>query len=99
MSIDAKQLDHLAKLTGLTLEPDLQAHLSQDLDQIIHFMHELTQVDTTGVLPLCHPNDEQRQPMRADAVITQNWQKDMAKQAPDFSQGHYLVPKVIGSES
>lgn len=99
MTISTEQLHHLAQLAGLEIHEDLEAHLINDLESIINFMDALIKIDTKGVTPLCHPSDATHQPLRTDIAKAQEWQNEMAEQAPDFDQGYYLVPKVIESES
>ncbi|WP_367606035.1 Asp-tRNA(Asn)/Glu-tRNA(Gln) amidotransferase subunit GatC [Legionella sp. W05-934-2] len=99
MKISKEQLHHLAQLAGLEIQETLEDHLTDDLQSIIGFMDALIQVDTQGVAPLCHPSDISHQPLRPDRAKDQNWQAEMAQQAPDFEKGYYLVPKVIESES
>ncbi len=99
MTISKEQLHHLTRLAGLDIQGDLENHMATDLALIIGFMDALIQIDTKGVEPLCHPSEAIAQPLRPDRIENPQWQTEMEKQAPDFDQGYYLVPKVIESES
>lgn len=74
----------------------VDAHLSEDMHTIMEFVAQLSQVNTEGVAPLFHPFDL-AQRLRSDKVTEENVQKALAKIAPRFEDGLYLVPKVIES--
>lgn len=60
------------------------------------FVDQLRRIDTSGVAPLFHSFDE-HQRLKADKVTEKDHSAELAKIAPLFEDGLYLVPKVIDS--
>lgn len=68
--------------------------LASDMNQVLDYVGQLQQVDTSSVTALQHPL-EGYQTLRQDQVTSTNVSKDLARIAPDFEDPFYLVPKVI----
>lgn len=93
MALKETDLENIAQLAYL--ESDNQ-HLAADLNSIMNFIEELRKIDTTNVAPLFHPLDLSQR-LRTDEVSEQDCSETLAKIAPSFDEGYYLVPKVIDS--
>lgn len=87
-------LDGLARLARLSLAPAERAALSNDLDQMLGLIDELTAVDVANVEPLAHPHDMALR-LRADAVTEPDRSEEFLAAAPDSHAGYFLVPRVI----
>ncbi|WP_369601729.1 Asp-tRNA(Asn)/Glu-tRNA(Gln) amidotransferase subunit GatC [Hahella sp. SMD15-11] len=94
MAIDKTDLDKIAYLARLSIDPAQADRVLQDMDRILDFVDQMQQVDTTGIEPLAHPI-EARQRLREDRVTESNQREALLKNAPATENGLFLVPKVI----
>jgi aspartyl-tRNA(Asn)/glutamyl-tRNA(Gln) amidotransferase subunit C len=91
---DVKKIAHLARLT-LT-EDDLKTYTDQ-LSNILSFVDQMNQADTSLLDALAHPLDLSQR-LRED-IVTEINQRDLFQSiAPEVQAGLYLVPKVIEGE-
>ena len=94
MSLDKDQVQHIAVLARLKLADDEFAETVDKLSRIVDFVDQLSQADTTGVVPMAHPlNEAQR--LRADVVTEPDDRDHVQENAAAVEGGLYLVPKVI----
>ena len=94
MSLDKDQVRHIAMLARLKLTDDEYGESVEKLSKIVDFVDQLSQADTSGVIPMAHPLDAVQR-LRQD-VVTESDERDRYQQnAPSVSDGLYLVPKVI----
>jgi len=81
-------------LARLKLADDEFAETVDKLSRIVDFVDQLSQADTSDVVPMAHPLN-QAQRLRPD-VVTETVDRDRFQQnAPLVEGGFYLVPKVI----
>jgi len=94
VSLDKDQVQHIAMLARLKLADDEFAETVDKLSRIVDFVDQLSQADTSDVVPMAHPLN-QAQRLRPD-VVTETVDRDRFQQnAPLVEGGFYLVPKVI----
>ena len=94
MSLDKQQVQHIAMLARLKLSDEEYAESVKKLSDIVAFVDQLSQADTSDVVPMAHPLDA-AQRLRPDAV-TEDVERDYYQEnAAATADGHYLVPKVI----
>jgi aspartyl-tRNA(Asn)/glutamyl-tRNA(Gln) amidotransferase subunit C len=94
VSLDKNQVRHIAMLARLKLNDDEYAESVEKLSKIVDFVDQLSQADTSGVVPMAHPLDAVQR-LRPD-VVTETDQRDRyQRNAPAVADGLYLVPKVI----
>ena len=94
MSLDKDQVQHIAMLARLRVADDEIADTVDKLSRIVDFVDQLSQADTTGVVPMAHPLD-MSQRLRPDEV-TETDQRDTYQQnATEKSAGLYVVPRVV----
>lgn len=96
MSLTENDLDKIAQLAYLDCKSENNPHLALEVNAIMDFVEQLHQVDTSDTAPLFHPLDL-HQRLRKDEISEQDCSEALAKIAPSFEQGYYLVPKVIDS--
>ena len=94
MSLDKDQVQQIATLARLKLSDDEYAESVQKLSKIVDFVDQLSQADTSDVVPMAHPLDV-AQRLRPDAVTGTNDREHYQENAPSVADGLYLVPKVI----
>jgi aspartyl-tRNA(Asn)/glutamyl-tRNA(Gln) amidotransferase subunit C len=94
VSLDKEQVQHIAMLARLKLTDDEYAESVEKLSKIVDFVDQLSQADTTDVVPMAHPLDA-AQRLRPDAVTESNNRDHYQENAAVVSDGFYLVPKVL----
>jgi aspartyl-tRNA(Asn)/glutamyl-tRNA(Gln) amidotransferase subunit C len=98
MSLTPVDIDRLANLARLGLQPEERARLCTQLNDFFGIVEKMRAVDTTGVHPLAHPVDvmgEIALRLREDTVSESNQREANQKSAPAVESGLFLVPKVI----
>ena len=94
MSLDKDQVQHIAMLARLRVADDEIADTVDKLSRIVDFVDQLSQADTTDVVPMAHPLDASQR-LRPDVVTEPDRRDEFQENAPAVSDGLYLVPKVI----
>lgn len=86
---------HLAQLSSLQLADDEVADLQQDLQNILGYVEQLGELDTTGVEPTYQVTDLQNV-MREDEVQVGAADREaLLALAPDQEKNQIKVPKVL----
>lgn len=94
MSLDKEQVQHIAMLARLKLTDEEYAESVQKLSKIVDFVDQLSQAETTDVVPMAHPLHA-AQRLRPDEVTETNNRDYYQQNAANVTAGLYLVPKVI----
>jgi len=94
MSVNADQVRHVARLARLALGDDEIDRMVPELNNILHWVEQLAEVDTDGVEPLTAVIDQPLR-LREDVVNDGDCRDDVLKNAPDAQHGFFAVPKVI----
>jgi aspartyl-tRNA(Asn)/glutamyl-tRNA(Gln) amidotransferase subunit C len=94
VSLDKDQVRHIALLARLKLTDDEYAESVEKLSKIVDFVDQLSQADTSGVVPMAHPLDAVQR-LRPDVVTETNERDRFQQNAAAVAGGLYLVPKVI----
>ncbi|MEW6352370.1 MAG: Asp-tRNA(Asn)/Glu-tRNA(Gln) amidotransferase subunit GatC [Thermodesulfobacteriota bacterium] len=94
MKITPEQVDYVALLGRLTLEPEEKKKYMGQLDDILKYMDMLAEVDTDNVEPMAGPV-ELYTPLREDEVKPSLPVEDALANAPARTGTSFRVPKVI----
>lgn len=94
MALTDKDVQHIAKLARIRLTADEVPHYANEINGILKWIEQLSEVNTDGVEPLLSVS-AQKLPWRADVVNDGNQQEAVLKNAPNQSYGCFAVPKVI----
>lgn len=94
MALDPAEVEKIAHLARLRIQPDQVDSYARNLNEILGLVDEMNAVDTTGVDPVAHPLD-MSQRLREDQVTEPNQRDRFQAIAPLTEAGLYLVPKVI----
>ena len=97
MSVTRNDVEHVARLAELAVEPNELADLTAQLDRIVGFVATLNQVETTGSAERFIPGPSQT-PLREDLVRPANLAIPPAKLAPEFVEGFFVVPRLGAME-
>src|SRR5712691_9772627 len=94
MSVDAATVRRIAHLARIAVAEDEVEHLKGELNAILAFVEQLSEVNVEGVEPMTSvtPMDVKK---RADEVTDGGIPDDIVRNAP-ATEGHFfLVPKVV----
>ena len=94
MSVDTKQVRHIAKLARIAMSDGEVEALVPELNAIIGWVEQLSAVDTEGVEPLTAVIDQKLR-LREDKVTDGNVRDAVLANAPEAEHGFFAVPKVI----
>lgn len=94
MSVDADTVRRIAHLARIAVKDDEVEHLKGELNAMLAFVEQLSEVDVTGVEPMTSV-----MPMamkkRADQVTDGGIAADIVRNAPQSDENFFLVPKVV----
>jgi len=101
MSLTATDIARIANLARLELAPDEGARMLDQINAFFDIVTQISEVDTTGVLPMAHPVDAMptmppiHLRLRPDVASEPNDREANQRSAPAVERGLFLVPKVI----
>ena len=94
MSVDTKQVRHIAKLARLAMSDAEVEAMVPELNNILSWVEQLGEVNTDGIEPLTAVIDNKLR-LRDDAVTVGDQRDEVLKNAPNAQHGFFAVPKVI----
>jgi aspartyl-tRNA(Asn)/glutamyl-tRNA(Gln) amidotransferase subunit C len=94
MKITADQVQHVARLARLRIDPEAIEKLASELATILTYVDKLNEVDTRGVPPTSHAI-ELINAFRDDVVHAHLPREQSLRNAPAQDEGSFVVPKVI----
>lgn len=94
MSVDTKTVRHIAKLARLQMSDTEVEALVPELNNILGWVEQLSEVHTDGVEPLTAVIDQKLR-LRDDVVNDGDCREAVLANAPDAQHGFFAVPKVI----
>jgi len=92
--ISMKDVDHVARLSRLTLTDIEKERMRRELDGILTYIDKLRALDTEGVPPTSHAVP-MTNVMRDDDPRPSLPQEEMLQNAPDGSGEFFRVPRII----
>ena len=92
--VDIPTVNKIARLSRLNIPDDNKENLTNDLNNILGFVAQLDEVNTSDVKPLASVTGH-KLPLRSDKVTDGNIEDLVLKNAPESSSGFFVVPKVI----
>jgi aspartyl-tRNA(Asn)/glutamyl-tRNA(Gln) amidotransferase subunit C len=101
MSLTTLDIQRIANLARLALQPDEEARMLDKINDFFGIVEQISAVNTTGVVPMAHPVDAMRNSpemalrLRSDTVSEPNQREANQQSAPAVENGLFLVPKVI----
>jgi aspartyl-tRNA(Asn)/glutamyl-tRNA(Gln) amidotransferase subunit C len=94
MALDTYTVRRIAKLARIHVDEGELAPLADELNNILGWVEQLDEVDTEGVEPMTSVV-EMVQRLRVDAVTDGHVQDKVLANAPEATDGFFVVPKVI----
>lgn len=91
--ITVKDVEHVAKLARLELTETEKEKFTKQLGDVLKYVEQMNEVDTTNVKPMAHAFDIVNV-MREDEVVTEVSREELLKNAPEEENGFFKVPKI-----
>ncbi|MGL4403199.1 MAG: Asp-tRNA(Asn)/Glu-tRNA(Gln) amidotransferase subunit GatC [Fusobacteriaceae bacterium] len=98
MALTREEVLNVAKLSRLEFGDEEIAKFQVDLNNILKYVDELSEVDTDGVEPMVQANHLGNN-FREDEVKASLSQEEAMKNSPVRIDGMLVVPKVVGGEN
>jgi aspartyl-tRNA(Asn)/glutamyl-tRNA(Gln) amidotransferase subunit C len=94
MKLTVEQVQHVAKLARLELEPQAVETLAGQLATILDYVEKLSEVDTSEIEPTSHAI-ALTNAFREDLIHAHLEPQEALANAPAKEEGSFVVPKVI----
>jgi aspartyl-tRNA(Asn)/glutamyl-tRNA(Gln) amidotransferase subunit C len=94
MSVDAATVRRIAHLARIAVTEEEVPRLQGELNAILAFVEQLSEVDVTGVEPMTSVTPMEMK-KRADVVNDGEIADDVVRNAPQTQDHFFLVPKVV----
>ena len=95
MNITREQLNHLADLSNFSLSDEEAASLTGDLNNILDYISQLDELDTSNVEPT-YQVFEMQNVFRPDEILPQDAERDALLALTKEEKDHQIkVPKVL----
>jgi aspartyl-tRNA(Asn)/glutamyl-tRNA(Gln) amidotransferase subunit C len=94
MSVSSEQVRHIAKLARIAMSDAEINALVPELNNILGWVEQLSEVNTDGVEPLTAVIDQKLR-LRDDVITEGDIRDEVLANAPEAQHGFFAVPKVI----
>lgn len=94
MSVDLATVKRVARLARLAVSEEEANRMVGELNGIIDFVEQLSEVDVTGIEPMTSVTPMAMR-KRTDAVTDGDKADDIVANAPETDRNFFLVPKVV----
>jgi aspartyl-tRNA(Asn)/glutamyl-tRNA(Gln) amidotransferase subunit C len=94
MALDGATVAQIAALARIRLSEAEREPLARELSQILNWVEQLSEVDTSGVAPMASVAASEL-PKRQDRVTDGDCREAILGNAPRSARGFFAVPKVI----
>ena len=94
MKIDKKTVDKIAKLSKLEFNEEEGRLILNDMNKMLDFIDQLNELNTEGVEPLIHMNEELNK-LRKDINYSNTTQEEALKNSPVKDSTYFKLPKVL----
>jgi aspartyl-tRNA(Asn)/glutamyl-tRNA(Gln) amidotransferase subunit C len=94
MSVDAATVRRIAHLARIAVREDEVPHLQGELNAMLAFVEQLSEVNIEGVEPMTSVTPMEMK-KRTDVVNDGEIADDIVRNAPETQDDFFLVPKVV----
>ena len=94
MKINQNVISKLARLSKLKFNEDEMKLISNDLSKMLEFINQLQDLDTEGIDPLIHVNEEINN-WREDQVQGMISQEEALSNSPVKDGTYFKLPKIL----
>ncbi|MBF0450694.1 MAG: Asp-tRNA(Asn)/Glu-tRNA(Gln) amidotransferase subunit GatC [Candidatus Magnetomorum sp.] len=95
MPITKEDIQHIAKLARLELEPQEIDDFTCQFGNILSYIERLDQVNTDNILPMSHPI-HMVNAFREDSILPSIPTEVALSNAPEKDEHAFIVPKIVG---
>jgi len=92
--MDKKTVTTISYLSRLKIDGEKEEKIVKDLSNIIEFVDQLNDANTSNVEPLANPLEKTAK-TRVDEVTAKNLKKELLQIAPSSNEDYFLVPRVV----
>ena len=92
--MDKKTVTTISYLSRLKIDEEKEKKITNDLENIIKFVDQLNDRDTSDIEPLTNPLEKTAK-TRDDIVTADNLKKELLEIAPSSNEDYFLVPRVV----
>ena len=92
--MDKKTVTTISYLSRLKIDGEKEEKITNDLENIIKFVDQLNDIDTSDIEPLTNPLEKTAK-TRDDIVTAVNLKKVLLEIAPSSNEDYFLVPRVV----
>jgi aspartyl-tRNA(Asn)/glutamyl-tRNA(Gln) amidotransferase subunit C len=104
-NVSMEEVERVAELANLDLEPDEMPRMQRDLNAILGYVAQLNELDTTGIEPMAQVSDlldlgsdadtGHGKALRLDALRPSLDRARVMEEAPETDGAFFKTPKVI----
>ena len=94
MKITIGEVEHVATLARLQINPEEKENLTEQMNRILLYMEKLNELNTVGVDPTAHVVDLHNA-FRTDAVKESLPRDEILDNAPEANEEEFIVPRII----
>ena len=94
MKINKEVITKLSDLTKLKFNKEAAEHISEDLAKMVNFINQLNELETDGIEPLVHMNEEINN-WREDKLGDVLDQEKALTNSPVKDSTYFKLPKVL----
>ena len=94
MTLAIDDIHRIADLAHIEISQEQAQRMQGELNNIFQMIERIQAVDTDGIEPMPHPHDGYQR-LRDDVIREANDRENNMKNAPEQSDGYFLVPQVI----
>lgn len=94
MPVDAQTVRRIAHLARIAVAEEEIEHLKGELNAMLAFVEQLSEVDVSGVEPMTSVTPMAMR-QRADVVTDGGIADDIVRNAPATEDNFFVVPKVV----
>ena len=92
--MDKKTVTTISYLSRLKIDGEKEGKITNDLENIIKFVDQLNDINTSDIEPLTNPLEKTAK-TRDDIVTADNLKKELLEIAPSSNEDYFLVPRVV----
>ena len=97
MKLDKNTVKRIADLSKLEFTSDETTAILKDMNQMLEFIDQLKELDTSNIDPLIHMTEDENI-LREDDAISGASQQEALKNAPSKDSTYFKIPKVLGKK-
>jgi aspartyl-tRNA(Asn)/glutamyl-tRNA(Gln) amidotransferase subunit C len=102
-TVSTKDVERVAELANLDLEADEKPRMQRDLNAILEYVAQLSELDTTGIEPMAQVSDLLNAgadsghgvALRVDGLRPSLPRERVMEEAPETDGAFFKTPKVI----